>query len=219
MNNTWSYSSLKEYINCPRQYHEVKVLKNFTKRVTQEMTFGTEVHKHCEDYVGEGKPLPKNYEHFRPVLDELLAIPGTQYPEHKMALMPDGSPCEFNSADRWVRGIVDLLIVDNDQGYIVDYKTGSNKYPDPKQLKLMALMAFAHFPQLQKIKAGLLFIVRNSFVDESYTRDQIEELWGHFRPDLFRLDASLTSGVWNPNPTPLCGWCPVKTCEYYKERR
>jgi hypothetical protein len=215
----WSYSSLKEYVNCPRQYNEVKVLKNFTKRVTYEMTFGTQVHKYCEDYVGEGKPLPKDYEHFKPVLDELLAIPGERYPEHKMALDTEGKPCRYSDPDRWVRGIVDLLIVDNEDGYIVDYKTGSNKYPDPKQLKLMALMAFAHFRQLERIKAGLLFITRNSFVDESYTRDQIEELWGHFHPDLLRLESSLKTNVWNPNPTPLCGWCPVKSCEHYKEKR
>ena len=115
--------------------------------------------------------------------------------------------------------ISDLLIVDGDQAYIVDYKTGSNKYPDPKQLKLMALMTFAHFPEVQKIKAGLLFIVHNSFVDESYTRDQVENLWANFRPDLQRLQASYDTDVWNPNKTPLCGWCPVTTCEYYKERR
>jgi len=219
MSFTWSFSSLKDYVNCPRQYHEVKVLKNFTKRVTQEMTFGTQVHKYCEDYVGEGKPLPKNYEHFQPVLDELLAIPGTRYPEHQMALDAEGKPCKYGAPDRWVRGIVDLLIVDNDQGYIVDYKTGSSKYPDPKQLKLMTLMAFAHFPQLERIKAGLLFIVHNSFIDESYTREQIDELWDAFHPDLTRLETSYESGVWNPNPTPLCGWCPVKNCEFYKERR
>lgn len=219
MSFTWSYSALKEYINCPRQYHELKVLKRFEKRVTEQMTFGTEVHKHCEDYVGEGKPLPKNYLHFKPVLDELLAIPGTRYPEHEMGLKHDGSPCEFSDPTRWVRGIADLLIVDGEQAYIVDYKTGSNRYPDPKQLKLMALMVFAHFPEVQKIKAGLLFIVHTSFVDESYTRSQIEELWGHFRPDLQRLQASYDTGVWNPNRTPLCGWCPVTTCENYKERR
>jgi len=72
---------------------------------------------------------------------------------------------------------------------------------------------------LYKIKAGLLFITRNSFVDESYTREQIAELWDNFRPDLLRLEASLDTDVWNPNPTPLCGWCPVKTCEFYKDRR
>ena len=26
---TWSYSSLKQYENCPKQYYEVKVLQNF----------------------------------------------------------------------------------------------------------------------------------------------------------------------------------------------
>jgi hypothetical protein len=218
MSFTWSFSSLKEYVNCPRQYHEVKVLKNYTKRVTREMTFGTEVHKYCEDYVGEGKPLPKNYLHFKPVLDELLAIPGTRYPEYKMALDAEGKPSAYGSG-YWVRGIVDLLIVDGDQAYIVDYKTGSNKYPDPKQLKLMALMTFAHFPEVQKIKAGLLFIVHTSFVDESYTRDQIDELWDHFYPDLQRLQTSYDTSVWNPNRTPLCGWCPVTSCENYKERR
>jgi len=83
----------------------------------------------------------------------------------------------------------------------------------------MALMVFAHFPEVQKIKAGLLFIVHTSFVDESYTRSQVEELWGHFRPDLQRLQASYDTGVWNPNRTPLCGWCPVTSCENYKERR
>jgi hypothetical protein len=136
-----------------------------------------------------------------------------------MGLKPDGSPCEFADPARWVRGIADLLIVDGSKAYIVDYKTGSNKYADPKQLKLMALMTFAHFPEVQTIKASLLFIVQNSFIHYRYTRSQIEELWGHFRPDLYRLQTSYDTGVWNPNQTPLCGWCPVTTCEHHKVRR
>jgi len=52
MDFTWSYSALKDYINCPRQYQEVKVLKRFTKETSQQMLYGTEVHKACEDYVG-----------------------------------------------------------------------------------------------------------------------------------------------------------------------
>jgi len=218
MSFTWSFSSLKEYINCPRQYHEVKVLKKYTKGMTQEMLYGNRVHKACEDYVAEGKPLGPHEERFKPVLDTLLEISGTRLPEYKMALDTKGKPCAYGR-DYWVRGIADLVVVDNDLAHIIDYKTGSNKYADPKQLKLMALMVFAHFPDVQRIKAGLLFIVQDSFLDEEYTRDQIEELWGHFRPDLTRLQASYDNDVWNPNKTPLCGWCPVKTCENYKERR
>lgn len=218
MNFTWSFSSLKEYINCPRQYQELKVLKRYEKKATEQMLYGTVVHKACEDYVAEGKPLEKNYLRFKPVLDSLVAIPGTKYPEHEMALTRDKKPCGFKDENRWVRGIVDLLIVDGDQAFIVDYKTGSNRYPDPKQLKLMALMTFAHFPEVKKIKAGLLFVMHESFMDEEYSRDQIPKLWNYFSTDLERLNISYENNIWHPNPTPLCGWCPVKTCEFHKER-
>jgi hypothetical protein len=135
-----------------------------------------------------------------------------------MALTPGKQPCEFHDDGRWVRGIVDLLIVDGDYAFIVDYKTGSNRYPDPKQLKLMALMTFAHFPEVNKIKAGLLFVMHESFMDEEYTRDQIPKLWSYFESDLERLNYSYENDVWQANPTPLCGWCPVKSCEFHKER-
>jgi len=218
MDFTWSFSSLKDYINCPRQYREVKILKKFTKGPTQQMTYGTEVHKACEDYVGEGKPLAKNYERFKPVLDSLMEIPGTRYPEYEMALTKDKQPCDFNDEGRWVRGIVDLLIVDGDTAFIVDYKTGSNKYPDVKQLKLMALMTFAHFPEVQHIRAGLLFIMHNSFINESYAKSNTDKLWGSFHGDLERLKLSYETNAWMPNPTPLCGWCPVTTCDHHKEK-
>jgi hypothetical protein len=152
------------------------------------------------------------------VLDSLIAIEGTKYPEYQMALTPDKEPCAFGDEKRWVRGIVDLLIVDGEHAFIVDYKTGSNRYPDPKQLKLMALMTFAHFPQVNKIKAGLLFVMHESFMDEEYTRDQIPKLWKYFESDLERLSHSYENDVWQANPTPLCGWCPVKSCEFHKER-
>jgi hypothetical protein len=83
----------------------------------------------------------------------------------------------------------------------------------------MALMTFAKFPHINRVKAGLLFIMHDGFVNEEYTRDNIPALWAAFKPDLARMDASYKNDVWNPNPTPLCGWCPVTTCDFYKERR
>ena len=131
-----------------------------------------------------------------------------------MALGKDKSPCAFDDPNRWVRGIVDLLIVDNDYAFIVDYKTGSNRYPDPKQLRLMSLMAFAHFPQVNKIKAGLLFVMHNTFITEEYKREDIESSWGKFTVSLARLDNSYVTNTWVANSTPLCKFCPVKTCEF-----
>jgi CRISPR/Cas system-associated exonuclease Cas4 (RecB family) len=218
MEFTWSFSSLKEYVNCPKQYQETKVLKRFFKRVTPEMTYGNEVHKALENYVRDGTPLAENYKRFAGMLDILLAIEGDHYPEHRMALNNVGDACEYSGKDRWVRGIADLLIVCDDTAYIVDYKTGSNKYPDVKQLKLMALMTFAHFPDVNYIKAGLLFVAHDSFIDEEYKRSQIKELWNSFNGDLARMIMSYENDAWMPNPTPLCGWCPVRTCDYHKEK-
>jgi RecB family exonuclease len=214
----WSFSGLKDFINCPRQFHETKVLRRFAKSQTEQMLYGTEVHKALEDYVRDGSPLAKNYQRYQRMMDELLLIPGIRHPERKMALTKEHTSCEFDAPEYWVRGIVDLLIVDGDTAYIVDYKTGSAKYPDLKQLKLMALMTFAHHPEVVRIKAGLLFVAHNIFIDEEYNRSNIELLWASFTPHLLRLEAAKTSGNWTPNPTGLCGWCPVTTCEFYRER-
>jgi len=214
----WSYSGLKDYVNCPRQYYEVKVAKNFTKRPTQQMLYGTAVHKALEDYVGEGKPLEKNYERYQPMLDALLTIEGERLPEYRMAINTELEPCTWGAEDYWVRGIVDLLVLGGDTAYIVDYKTGSAKYPDVNQLKLMSLMTYAHFHNVKHIKAGLLFVAHNTFINEVYHRDQSEDMWKDFLPDLERLKLSYDNDKWPENPTPLCGWCPVTSCQFHKVR-
>lgn len=214
----WSYSSLKEFLNCPKQYYHTKVARDYSKKVTEQMLYGNEVHKALEDYTRDGKPLAKNYQFIQPVLDELLAIPGDKYAEHKMALTRDRRVCDFDSEERWVRGIVDLLIVDGATAYIIDYKTGSNRYPDPKQLKLMALMTYAHFPEVTRIKAGLLFVLKNTFIPEEYDRDQIDNMWQPFNHDVGRLELSYENSLWPPSPNGLCGWCPVDSCKFYKHR-
>jgi CRISPR/Cas system-associated exonuclease Cas4 (RecB family) len=211
---TWSYSALKEYENCPKKYYEIRVAQNYTVIPSEQMIYGTEVHKALEDYVKDGKELAVNYLRFKPAADALIDIPGEKYPEYEMALFRDKTPCDFADSNRWVRGIVDLLIVDGDYAFIVDYKTGSSKYPDPKQLRLMSLMTFAHFPNVNKIKAGLLFVMHGSFVTEEYTREELDKSWAKFNGPLGRLDNSYDNNVWPPNPTPLCKYCPVKSCDF-----
>jgi hypothetical protein len=135
-----------------------------------------------------------------------------------MALKKDKTACEFDDPDRWVRGIADLLVVDGDTAWVSDYKSGSAKYPDTKQLKLMALMVFARFPEVQVVKAALLFLSHDVFIDEQYRREDIDKLWATFHPDLMRLQVAFDNGVWPTNPTGLCGWCPVTSCKFHRSR-
>ena len=49
-----------------------------------------------------------------------------------MALDIDLSIVGWKDKKLWVRGMADLLIIDDDTltAWVVDYKTGNNKYPD-----------------------------------------------------------------------------------------
>ena len=130
MKVTWSHSSLKDYEGCPRRYQEVKVLKNFPFIETDATKYGTEFHKAAEDYIQDGVVLPDQFMFAKPTLDALVAKPGRKLCELQMALTTNLTPCDWTSPDVWVRGIADLLIIDDENmtAWVIDYKTGNNKY-------------------------------------------------------------------------------------------
>jgi hypothetical protein len=213
----WSHSSLKDFEGCARRYHAVKVLKNYPFTETEATRYGNQVHESLERYVRDGKPIPPEHSQFQPIVDALLKKEGRVLAEHEMALDIDLNIVGWKDKKVWVRGIADLLIIDDDNltAWVVDYKTGNNKYPDREQLTLMSLMVFQYFPHIRKVNSALLFLVKNDMVRAQMMREQADAEWWKYRERYARLEASFSNDVWNPNQTPLCGWCPVKTCEFH----
>lgn len=216
---TWSHSSLKDYEGCARRYHAVKILKLYPFQETEATRYGTQLHLAAEEYVRDGKPLPPQFEFIKNTLDALLAKPGRKLAEQKMALDEKLNPVGWFDKTVWVRGIADLLILDDDNltAWVVDYKTGNNKYPDRDQLKLMSLMVFRHYPHIREVKSALLFVVKEDMVKHNMSIEEADAEWWKYRERVGRIGASMEADVWNPNRTPLCGWCPVKSCEFHKE--
>ena len=217
---TWSHSALKDFEGCAKRYHEVKVLKRFPFTDTKHTIYGKDVHKAIEDYGKHGTPMPEQFSFVLPVVDVLLAKPGRKLFEHEMALTKDLRPCDFKDDDRWVRGIADLLIVDDDNltARVVDWKTGNDKYPDRDQLVLMSLMVFAHFPHIRAVSSALFFIVKGSMVKHKMSYEDAEAAWWDYRERVAKLEAAHEYDVWNPSQSPLCGWCPVKDCTFNTKR-
>ena len=215
---TWSHSSLKEYEQCARKYHELRVLKNYPFVETEATRYGTEFHKAAEEYVSDGVVIPEQFAYAKETLNALLAKNGRKLVEQKMALTIDLQPCDWMSKTTWVRGVADLIVMDDEglTAWVVDYKTGKDKYPDRDQLRLMSIMVFAHHPHIRKVNSALLFVVKNSMVKHSMTVDDADPEWWRYRERVAKIASSTDSGVWNPTRTPLCGWCPVKTCEFNK---
>jgi len=212
----WSHSALKDFEGCARRYHEVKVLKKYPTPETEQIKYGKELHSAAENYVKNNTEMPEQFAFMNPVLKALLSKPGRKFPEHEMALTDNLRPCNFKSDDMWVRGIADLLIVDDDNltAWVVDYKTGNNKYPDVDQLILMSLLVFANFPHIRQVKSALLFVVKETMVKHKMSVDDVPAAWQRYRERVAKLHACFEHDVWNPTQTPLCGWCPVKGCEF-----
>ena len=94
-------------------------------------------------------------------------------------------------------------------------KTGkSAKYADPDQLELMSLCVFKHFPEIKKVKAGLLFVIANAFPKAQF--DLTDEVrWDKWKYKHQRLQAAYDNDTWNPKPSGLCkAWCPVLSCSH-----
>ena len=216
---TWSHSSLKDYEGCARRYHEVKILKKYPFQETEATRYGTQLHLAAEEHIRDDKPLPPQFAFIQPTLDALKKKPGRKLAEQKMALDEKLNPVGWFDKTVWVRGIADLLILDDENltAWVVDYKTGNNKYPDREQLVLMSLMVFKHYPHIREVKSALLFVVKEDMVKHSMSVDEAEAEWWRYRERVGRIAASMEADVWNPTRTPLCGWCPVKSCEFHKE--
>ena len=214
---TWSYSSLKTFEQCPKKYYHLKVAKDVKEPPSDAITFGNEIHKIAQEYIESDKPIPEKYANvMQAPLDKLKAMPGQKLCENKLGLTADLKPCGFFDRGVWWRGIADIIILQDDKAFTVDYKTGkSSKYADLKQLEILSLALFKHFPHIKKIKAGLMFLFAEDFVKADYHAEQQDELWTPWFSEVGLLEDSINSGVWNAKPNFTCrGYCPVSSCAH-----
>lgn len=214
-----SYSAIKQFENCPKQYHEVRILKRFKREDTQATIYGTEVHKAIELFLTAHKPLPPQYEHYQRFVEPIDKLVGELKCEHKMGIKADFSPCDFFDKEVWFRGIPDVLTVNHTTqvARVVDWKTGkSSRYADTAQLELLAGMVFSHYPKVQKVKGALVFLVADDVVKADFTREQYAEIMSKWAGKASMIESALEHGTWNARPGPLCGWCPVNDCPHHR---
>lgn len=221
---TWSFSSIKTFDQCPKKYYHLKVAKDYEEDFnTEAILYGNEFHKAAEEYVrGDVNELDPRFSYALTALDKLKQMPGEKYCEYKMGLTEKLEPCGFFDDDVWFRGVSDLTIVDKEKGIakVIDYKTGkSAKYADKGQLELMALATFKHFPEVKVVKGGLLFVVCNAFIKDTYTIDNEHKLWEKWLTEYAKVEKAFEVDTWNPRPSGLCrAHCVVLDCPHNGKR-
>lgn len=217
----WSYTGLKQFVDCPRQFYEVRVAKSVPDTVTKERQWGEYVHKCFEDRMKDGKPLPPELEEHEEILLELTTLRGVQHNEVKIALDTSGQPCDFFARRPtvvWFRGVIDHRNICGDRARLVDYKTGK-PHSDFDQLALFALHTFAAFPEVEVCNTGYYWLNGRKYTPKTFTRADIDAIWQKFIPWLTQYRDAFKTDTWQPRRSGLCrGWCPVKECEFWSPK-
>lgn len=215
-----SHSSMNTFETCPRQYESKYVLKDVVFESGPEADWGNEVHTALEHYVRDGTPLPSNMVQYTRFAEAVRRRPGTKVCEGAYAVRADLTPTDFFAKDVWWRSKIDVLnIVHPMAAEIWDWKTGKQK-PDTLQLMLYACLVFFHYPAVQQINAGYVWL-KDEVVTRpiTYHRTDLRTMWNTFVTKYERLAAAYDNGTFQPKPSGLCRrHCPVRRCEFFGGR-
>lgn len=215
----WSHTALDDFVNCPRSYYEKRVAKSVKEARSEQMIWGEWVHKQFEDRLGLNVPLPADLWIHEPFMQKLDDKPGLNMTEVKFAFDQKAKPCHFFDQHVWFRGVLDFHKVHEDIGLLVDYKTGK-PHTKFKQLALFAIYMFHMYPNIRMVNAQYYWTQTQTVSLKAWGREEIPALWGLFIPELKQYAQAFREEVWQPRPSGLCnGWCPVKTCEFWKPRK
>ena len=219
----WSHSRINTFKKCPKQFHEMNVLKSVPFEQSAAMLEGERVHKMLEKRIAEKTPFPHGYEYLEKIAAIIESMPGTKLTESKLTLSADLTPTGYFAPDAYVRAIIDIAVIADDQAWLGDYKTGKVTM-DQEQLKLFAAVAFHHYPDVQRIRATYIYINAKVVDGEDYTREDLPRLWEELLVEPARLQECVVSSNWPARPGRHCRWCTVnkyKKCptpgEAYKE--
>lgn len=216
----WSYSSLSLFQQCPYKYYRLRIEKDIKEPESEAMAFGNAVHKSAELAIKKGTPIPREHSFMEPYVAPILKLDGTKEAELRLGLTAKFKPCGFFDRDVWWRGIADVVVVNGAKALSLDWKTGNAKYPDVKQLEMVAIGLFYTYPEVQEVTGGLAFVVHKKTVPYTLKRDQVPDKLPYWLGETERLDKAVALDKWVKRPNFTCkGWCPVEDCPYWEPKR
>lgn len=210
-----SHTFLSNYENCPRKAWHLYVAKDLPKEPPSlEMQAGIVAHSAFERGLQANNPDATPHPEFSRAI---LANAGIKHFEFECGIARTGTAVGFWTDVCWFRGKIDVVLVAPPNGFIADWKTGKPR-EDPKELQRFAVLLQALYPGVDAWAGAYVWLKEGRFGETH----NISDTKSTFR-EIERLDDAIRSKPlekeWNPTPNPLCGWCPVTTCEHWRPRK
>lgn len=212
-----SYSAIKMFENCPLRYYRQRVLKDVVDEPSEQSRYGERIHKMLEDRIGEGAMLPSEaakYEDICASIETAAAHGGELFAEKELVLTENLTPTGWWDADAWLRSKLDVFVLYDNKAIVLDWKTGKRRI-DNFQLKLFAAQVMQHYPDVDSVKTGLIWLKTNEFDYEVFDRDQLNDIWADVISRIRRIYKSLEHDKWPARPSGLCRFCPARhDCDF-----
>lgn len=225
----WSFTMLELFEQCPFKAFNKYVLK-LKEPETEAMRKGNLVDKALEARVKDGVVLKGDLAPLESLIAPLAAMRNQNnqiYTQLKMGIKRDFTPADFWAKDVWGRGAIDFLAVSKRvesnpcTALVIDYKNGKNNesaswYDGGLQRKIFTLLTWKMFPGVDRVTTFNLYLTLPKPMGKPlvFTRADEANLWREVLPKIMRVEKAFTEQRWPVTPGPLCGYCPVKTCQF-----
>lgn len=211
-----SYSRLSTFEQCQAKFDYLYITKSVRDQGSEVSEYGNRVHEVLELY-GKGE-LDKStltlegkqtLERWGPLVDTINARSGEKLYEFQMAVDKDLQPCGWFDTGTYIRAIADVLVIDGNKAYCLDYKTGKVK-DNPTQLQLFASMVFWHYPEVDEVKTSFIWLKFDQVTNTTFKRKYASALWDGLKPRFEQVQEVIDLGVFETKPSGLCPWCPAQ---------
>ena len=204
-NLTHSFSSIKMYENCPKRYYHQRITKEVQDTGSDATIYGERVHEALEHRLDKKVELPSESKTYEPLCKSIEGLGGTLQVEQKLTLSENLTPTTWWEKDAWLRSILDVLIIFEDEAIVMDWKTGKRR-PDFSQLEMFALQVFSHYPNIKKVKSTFVWLKDLSLDSHTYNRLDADDLWVKLLSKTERINQSLTNNNWPPKLADYVGF-------------
>lgn len=207
----WSFSSLKDYEQCPYRVYLAKIEKKPQKQ-SDAASRGEAMHQMAEDFVrADGGEVPSALAKFDMAFRELqqLHADGKVIMEENWGIRKDWSPCEWKDPDIWGRAKLDVFVRESESAAkIIDHKSGKkfgNELKHGDQGLSYALHAFHRYPGIDTFKVEFWYLDQAETLERLFTRRQL----GVLLPRYHKRARDMTSAKTFPAKPNCnnCRWC------------
>jgi hypothetical protein len=218
-----TYTLLRDFENCPHKAFRKYVKKDIKYKATPAMAEGARDHDALMNRLKKGTVLDPHLRIAEPVCAIFDVLPDTvpYRVEYMIGMLVDGSPCQWDNHNVWLRLKPDVACWSPAGGWIVDWKTGK-PWEDPFELNCQAMVLAAHHPEVPFWKGEYFWTKQGPGqrydLDPAQTFARAAESWGKMHAYKAAADAlqplAEADEAWPRTPNKLCHWCDVVDCPH-----